>query len=132
MLINKTDHVVRIKARTENKRGFQAQAYLELEPSEAPCFVDVRTVTLKNAVEAQAALFVDLVQTVWGEIQNPPPAPAPGVFYVVSTVVARHPALRGRPDILIPAALVIDRSTKTITGCDALQRSPYAEDLQDA
>lgn len=130
MLINLTDHEVVLSA-TGFVRGSLARLDVVLPASTTPCRVEraeqvysdaVRVDDINNPRDAR----VSLVNTVWGIMHNPPPVEVDGVFYIVSTVVARHPALRGRADILIPARVIKDRATGTITGCRALQRSVYA------
>jgi hypothetical protein len=37
-----------------------------------------------------------------GNRRSPFPSPQPGVYYLVSSRVASHPALRGRQDVLSP------------------------------
>lgn len=130
MLVNLTDHIVRLKvARFDAQRRANVNAVVELPPADAPCFAHKRDlsyplpVTLPDGSNASASLL----NTVWGDLVNPPPAPVEGVMYIVSTIVARHPALRGRADILMPAHVVKDKATGAIIGCEALQRSPYAD-----
>lgn len=131
MLVNLTDHVVRLRvARTVAARpAYRINDTVELPASASPAFAHKRDVELPLAValpdgsNASAALL----NVVWGDLVNPPPEAQPGVYYIVSTIVARHPALRGRGDILMPARVIKDKLTGAIVGCEALQRSPYAD-----
>lgn len=125
MLINKTAHEVNVRARVLSQNGGETLVNLSLPPAAEPCYVAVRDELLTAAISAKPGMFVDLLQVSWGGIQNVPLEETEGVFYVVSTIVARHPALRGRSDIMIPANVVKDGQGR-IVGCTALQRSPYS------
>jgi hypothetical protein len=63
---------------------------------------------------------VEIFETSFGEVVGLP-APAPGVFWVVSGKVAEHPAVRGRADVVSPGALVRGADGQPV-GCRGLSR----------
>lgn len=63
---------------------------------------------------------VDIFETSFGEVVGLP-APAPGVMWVTSGVVAAHPGVRGRKDVVSPGALVRGPDGQPV-GCRGLSR----------
>jgi hypothetical protein len=79
----------------------------------------VARVATKTAVAAVVD-GVEIFETSFGEVVGLP-APAPGVTWVVSGLVAGHPAVRGRTDVLSPGALVRGPDGQPV-GCRGLSR----------
>jgi hypothetical protein len=73
---------------------------------------------------------IPVYRSVLGEPHNLP-APQPGVIFVVSALVAEHPALAGRDDLAYPGEAVRD-STGQVVGCRGLSAGPgLAKRLKD-
>ena len=80
----------------------------------------VARVTTARAVVETLPGGIEVFQTTFGEVVGLP-EPREGVRYVVSGMVAGHPSLRGRTDVLSPGELVRGADGQPI-GCRGLSR----------
>lgn len=76
----------------------------------------VATTTAVSAVVDGIEIFA----TTYGEVVGLP-APAPGVTWIVSGIVAGHPSVRGRADVVSPGALVRGPDGQPV-GCRGFSR----------
>ena len=107
MLINLTPHAITILPREGEN--------VTLAPSGA-----VARVTTARAVVDTLAGGIEIFATSFGEVTGLP-APREGDIFIVSGLVAGHPSLRGRTDVLSPGELVRGADGQPV-GCRGLSR----------
>lgn len=83
--------------------------------------ISARLVTRRESIGTIDGIDVDVVR--FGELRGMMPA-SPLVYYVVSRMVAEHPDLRNRSDILIPGELCRD-GRGSVLGCIGLSFVPW-------
>jgi len=106
-LVNLTPHVITIIPREGEN--------VILAPSG-----QVARVTTARAVVATLEGGIEVFQTSFGEVTGLPD-PREGAVFVVSGLVAGHPSLRGRTDVLSPGELVRGPDGQPV-GCRGLSR----------
>lgn len=80
----------------------------------------VARVTTARAVVATLDGGIEVFTTTFGEVVGLP-APREGETFIVSALVAGHPSLRGRTDVLSPGELVRGPDGQPV-GCRGLSR----------
>lgn len=77
-----------------------------------------RVTTARAVVETIGG--IDVFATTFGEVTDLP-APQVGVVFIVSAIVAGHPSVRGRGDVVSPGELVRGADGQPV-GCRGLSR----------
>jgi hypothetical protein len=109
-IVNRTPHVVRILVDPLMGRSVDLVRTIE------PTFPTPRTATAREAVSVIDGIPIDRV--IYGGVVDLPP-PEPGVFLIVSLMVAQ--AVPQRKDLLVPGEVVRD-AAGGISACKGLSR----------